>query len=116
MIVGIQGTRSFDDYQILMRAMGSALYSLPEDDNEFFIYTAGPANINSMVTEFSNVTERSLKARGIKTRMFRVPPSIIKQNIEEIDYFIFLSKPGEKPSDLVDVAESANVDVGIYRY
>lgn len=116
MIVGIQGTRSFDDYQILMRAMGSALYNLSDGDKEFFIYAAGPANINSMVTEFANITERSLKARGIKSRLFKVPPSIIKENIKEMDYFIFLSKPGEKNSSLVDVAESANVDVGIYRY
>lgn len=116
MIVGIQGTKSFDDYQILMRSMGTAMYSLLDGDSEFFIYTAGPANINSMVTEFSNITERSLKARGIKVKVFRVPPSIIKENINEMDYFIFLSKPGEKPSDLVAIAESANVDVGIYRY
>lgn len=116
MIVGIQGTKSFDDYQILMRSMGTAMYSLLDGDSEFFIYTAGPANINSMVTEFSNITERSLKARGIKVKVFRVPPSIIKENINEMDYFIFLSKPGEKTSDLVAVAESANVDVGIYRY
>jgi len=116
MIVGIQGTRNFSDYQILMRAMGSALYSLPEDDKEFFIYSAGPANINSMATEFSNITERSLKAIGIKSKLFRVPPSNIKEKIQEIDYFIFLSKPGEATSDLVDVAESASVEVGIYRY
>lgn len=116
MIVGVQGTRNFSDYQIVIRAMGTALYSLPEDDKEFFIYAAGPANINSMLTEFCNVTERSLKGRGIKIKMFRVPPSIIKEQINEIDYFIFLSKPGESASSLVGVAESANVDVGIYRY
>lgn len=116
MIVGIQGTRNFNEYSILLRAMGSALYDMPAGDKEILLYTAGPVNINDMVLEFSNVSERGLKARGIKIKTIKVPPSWIESNIKEIDYFVFLSKPGERVSKLVDVAESQNVEVGIYRY
>lgn len=116
MIVGIQGSRSFDDYTVFLRAMGTALSDLSNDDKEFLIYSAGPAHINSMGMEFSNVSERSLKARGIKIRFTKVPPSWIKSNINEIDYFAYFSKPKEPVSELVDLAEAKDISVGIYRY
>ena len=52
MIVAVQGSKGFDDYSIFIRAMGVALASLPEDDEKFHIYSAGPAKVNSMVSEF----------------------------------------------------------------
>jgi hypothetical protein len=116
MIVGIQGSSSFNDYSIFLRAMGTALSSLPEDDKEFLIYSAGPASINSMGMEFSNVSERSLKARGIKIRMIKVPPSWIKSNIHDFGYFAYFSKPKEPVSDIVDLAEAKDIHVGVYRY
>lgn len=116
MIIAIQGSRNFNDYTIFLRAMGTALSMLPEDDKEFLIYSAGPAQINSMGSEFSNVSERSLKARGIKIRINKVPPSWIKTNISSVDYLIYFSKPKEPVSDLVDLAESKDIEVGIYRY
>lgn len=116
MIVAIQGTRSFSDYNVFLRAMGTALSSMSTDDNEFIIYSAGPANINSMGLEFANVSERSLKARGIKIRVNKVPPSFIKTNLSDVDYLAFFSKPKEPVSDLVSVAESKDAEVGIYRY
>ena len=73
MIVGVQGTRNFDEYNIFLRAMGTALSSMEDGDQEFIIYSVGPMKINSMAMEFSNISERSLKARGIKIRMQRVP-------------------------------------------
>ena len=116
MIIGIQGTRSFSDYPVLLRAMGTALYGMSQDDKEILIYSAGPANINDLVLEFSNVSEKGLKARGIKIKMMRVPASWIESNINVINYFVFLSKPGERNSHLVDVAEAQDIEVGIYRY
>lgn len=116
MIVGIQGTRSFNDYPVLLRAMGTAFSDMQKDDKEILLYTAGPSNINDMVLEFSNVSERGLKARGIKIKTIKMPSSWIESNIEIFNYFVFLSKPGEKPSRLVDVADAHGVDVGIYRY
>jgi len=115
-MVGVQGTKSFDDYQIVLRAMHTALSDKPESDSEFFVYSAGPANINQMVKEFVNVTERSMKGYGIKSKYTLVPPSWIEENIVDFSYIVYLSKPGERTSSLVEVAEENNIDVGIYRY
>lgn len=116
MKVAIQGTRNFDDYAVFLRAIGTALSDLSIEDKEFIIYSAGPAHINEMGMEFSNISERSLKARGIKIKFVKVPPSWIKENIYEISYFAFFSKPKEPVSDLVDYAEAKDISVGIYRY
>ena len=117
MIVGVQGTRSFSDYSnIFLRAMHVALTSREESDSEVLIYSAGPANINSMCLEFANISERTLRANGIKMRVIKVPPSWIKNNVNDIDYFAFFSKPKEPVSDLVQLAESKDIPVGVYRY
>jgi hypothetical protein len=116
MIVGIQGSKTFSDYNVFLRAMGVALSSLPEDDTEILFASAGPLNINNMAMEFINISERSLKARGIKTKLIKIPPSWIKENIHKIEYFAYFSKPKEPVSDLVDLAEAKDVSVGVYRY
>lgn len=116
MIIGVQGTRNFNDYNIFLRAMGTALSDLDSSDTEIIIYSAGPANVNSMAMEFSNVSERSLKARGIKIRMNRVPPKWLRDNIRDVDYFAFFSKPKEPVSDIVEAAEAKDKEVGVYRY
>lgn len=116
MIVAVQGTKSFDDYTIFLRAMGTAMLNLPEGDKEIYVYSAGPAHINSMCMEFVNISERSLKARGIKIKFIRVPPSWIKENIIDVGYFAFFSKPKESLSDLVKLAEAKEIEVGVYRY
>lgn len=116
MNIGVQGSRSFNDYAIFLRAMGTALSSIPEGDDQFTIFTAGTAQINTFVMEFSNVSERSLKARGIKIKFVKVPPSWIKENIHSIDYLAYFSKPKEPVSELVDLAEAKDISVGVYRY
>ena len=116
MIVGVQASRNFDDYQIFLRAMGTALSMMGEGDTRFTIYSTGPAQLNSMAYEFVNVSERSLKARGIRAVVNKVPPYFIKNNIADIDYFAYFSKPKEPVSDLVEYAESKDAEVGVYRY
>lgn len=117
MIVAIQGTSSFSDYTIFLRAMGTAMSMMDtSNDKELIIYSAGPYNINTMALEFSNVSERSLKARGITVRFKKVPPAVIKQEIHTIGYLIFLSKPKENISELVKFAEAKEIEVGVYRY
>jgi hypothetical protein len=69
-----------------------------------------------MALEFMNVSERGLKARGIKPKLVKVPPSWVKENISQIEYLAFFSKPKESVSDLVDLAEAKDVSVGVYRY
>lgn len=116
MIIAIQGTKSFSDYNVFLRAMGTALSMVRDGDKEILIYSAGPANINSMGMEFSNVSERSLKARGIRIRLNKVPASWIKENIHNVDYLAYFSKPKEPLSDLVEHAEAKDAEVGVYRY
>jgi hypothetical protein len=116
MILAIQGTSSFEDYSVFLRAMGTALSQIKDEDKEFYVYSAGAAKLNSMALEFCNVSERSLKARGIKIRLIKVPPSWIKQNIHAVDYFAFFSKPKEAVSSLVSYAESKDASVGVYRF
>lgn len=116
MIVGVQGTNSFKDYPVFLRAMGVAMSSLKDNDPYFYIYSAGPANINSMVMEFVNVSERSMKSRGKKIKYFKVAPAWLSENMTDINYFAFMSKPNESYSKLVKEAELNNIEVGIFRY
>ena len=116
MIIGVQGTTNFDDYQVFLRAMGVALSSLTEEDPYFYLYSAGPASINSMASEFVNLSERGMKSRGKKIKLYKVAPSWIEENLESINSFVFLSKPKEPVSRLVEQAQHKNIDVGIYRY
>jgi len=114
MNVAVQGTKEFSDYTVFMRAMGVALSECK--DKEFNVYTAGPANINSYTAEFCNLSEAGLKMRGIKVKYLRVPPSYIEDNIDNFDYFAFLSTPNQRPSQLAASAELAGVETGIFRY
>lgn len=116
MIVGIQGTSGFDDYQVFLRAMAVTMSSLKDEDPFFYLYSAGPANINAMAMEFANLSERGLKARGKKIKYKPVPPWWITENISDINYFAFLSKEREQVSKLVDEAKNHNVEYGIFRY
>ena len=114
MNVAVQGTKEFSDYNVFMRAMGVALSEVK--DGEFNVYTAGPAQINSFTAEFCNLSEAGLKRRNIRVKFYKVPPSWIEDNIDDIDYLAFLSTPNQRPSRLVAVAELAGVEVGIFRY
>jgi hypothetical protein len=116
MIVAIQGTRNFNDYSIFLRAMGTAFNNLPEDDTQIIVFTAGPAQINSFAMEFVNISERSLKARGIKIKLVKIPPSWIADNIHDVDYLAYFSKPKESIPAIVDLAEAKDVEVGVYRF
>jgi hypothetical protein len=116
MIVGVQGSKSFDDYTIFIRAMGTALSSMKDEDKEFFVYSIGPVSINQMAMEFCNVTERSMKAKGIKIKMVKVPFTWAKDNIHELDYLAYFGTPKDRPSELVDLADRKSIDVGVYRY
>jgi hypothetical protein len=114
--IAVQGTNSFDDYNVFLRAMGVAMSSMKDEDPEFYIYSAGPAKVNGYVAEFCNLSERGMRGRGKKIKYFKVPPSWIEENLDALNYFAFLSKPKESVSKLVASAELNNVEVGIFRY
>ena len=114
MNVIVQGTKEFSNYNVFLRAMGVALSDV--NDGEFNLYSAGPANINSFTAEFCNLSENSLKQRGIKAKYYKVPASFIEKNMKNFQYFAFLSTPKQRPSSLVASAELEGVDVGLFRY
>ena len=116
MIVAVQGSQAFESYPVFMRAMGVAMSGMSENDEEFYVYSAGPVKVNSFVSEFCNLSERGMKARGKKIRFFKIPSSWIEDNIKSIDYFAFLAKPKEPNSRLVSIAEDNNVEVGVFHY
>lgn len=117
MKVGILGSRNFYDYAVFMNAMNAVLYDLKESkDTELLFYTAGPHKVNSMVMEYSNVSERGLKARGIKNRFFKISPKWLSENIYDMDLILYFSLPKETPSDIVDKAQRKNIEYRIYRY
>jgi len=116
MIVVVQGSKDFDDYQVFLRAMGVAMSGMSKEDAEFYIYSVGPARINSMVSEFCNLSERGMKARGMKIKHYKAPPEWVKENMEYVNYFAFLSKPKQSTSQLVAEAELKGIEVGIFRY
>lgn len=116
MIVAVQGTPDFNDYSVFLRAISVAMSGMKEDDKQFIIYSAGPLNINSFVSEFSNISEKGMKARGKKIKFYKVPPAWVEQNIKDIDYLAFLCKPKQRASKLVGAAELNNVEVGIFQY
>jgi hypothetical protein len=116
MIVAVQGTTEFNDYSVFIRAMGVALSGMSDDDKEFVIYSVGPAKINSFVSEFSNLSERGMKARGRKIKFYKVPSSWVEENLDYVNYFVFMSNPKQPTSRLVAAAEEKNIEVGIFRY
>lgn len=116
MIIGVQGTSSFSDYNVFLRAMGVALSGMRQEDKEIQIYSFGPAKINSFVAEFCNLSERGMKARGKRIRFNKVPNGWAIENIKSMDYFAFFSQPNETPSKIVSIAELENIEVGIFRY
>lgn len=116
MIVAVQGTNSFDDYNVFLRAMGVAMSGMPDEDNEFYLYSVGPARVNGYVAEFCNLSERGMKTRGKKIKYFKVNSGWLEENLDSFNYFVFLSKPKEGLSKLAGSAELKNIEVGIFRY
>ena len=116
MIVGVQGTSSFDNYNIFLRSMAVALSELEEQDKDFLVYSAGPNNINMMAMEFTNLSERGMKSRKKNIKFFKVTPEWLEENIKDINYFAFFSLPNEQQSKLVEKALNQNIETAIFSY
>jgi len=112
----VQGSNNFSDYNIFLRAMYTALHTIHEDDDEIVLYSAGPVKVNNMALEFNNITENSLKARGIRIQTRRVTKKWVEDNMHSVDYLAFFSKPGEQVSKLVDLADEFGVEAQVYTF
>ena len=116
MIIVVQGSSTFDNYNVFLRAMAVAMSGMKKDDAEIYIYSAGPSKVNAMVSEFCNISERGMKARGIKVKNYKVTSEWVTENMMHVDYFAFLSEPNQPVSKLMAYAESQKVESGIFRY
>lgn len=116
MMVVVQGTKEFSDYNVFLRAMAVALTNLHEDDPYFYVYTLGGKNINEFVFEFCNLSERNMKARKKKIKYYTVPNSWVEENMHEINYFAYLYTPGQTISKIAQTAQNAGVELGLFQY
>ena len=116
MIVGVQGTSSFDNYNIFLRSMAVALSELQEQDKDFIIYSAGPNNINMMAMEFANLSERGMKSRKKNIKFFKVTSDWLEENIADINHFAFLSNPREPVSKIVHLSKLNNINTNVYNF
>jgi hypothetical protein len=96
--------------------MGVAMSGMSAEDTELNVYSVGPVKINAMVSEFCNLSERGMKARGKKIKYYKVPFSWVEENMEYMNYFAFLSKPKQQLSKLMANAELQGKEVGVFRF
>lgn len=114
MIIAVQGTKSFSDYDTFMRAMGVALSQL-NDDSNIEVWSAGPHNINNYTAAFCNSSENYLRQKGYRVSFKKLPSRFIEENISDVSYFAFLSGRNEKISPLAATAELKSIELGIFR-
>jgi hypothetical protein len=114
MIIAVEGTKGFTDYEVFMRAMGVAL-SQPNNENVIEVWSAGPHKINSFTAAFCNSAENYLKQKGFKVIFKKLPASYISENISYVSYFAHFANKNDKPSRITAEAELAGIEVGIFR-
>ncbi|MFZ9242580.1 MAG: hypothetical protein ACO295_05150 [Sediminibacterium sp.] len=115
MYIVVEGTKSFNDYDIFMRAMSVALSS-ENIDSHIEVWSLGPHTINSYTASFCNSSENFLKQKGFKIKFHKVHASWLEENLDFVNYYAYFSKPNENLSRLAKIAESKNIELGIFRY
>jgi hypothetical protein len=115
MMVGIQGSRNFNDYSIFISGMAKVLVTMKAaDDKELVIFSAGPYRVNQMAQEYLNVSD--FKGRGIKTKFVPVPPMWFKKNHSIINHFAYFCNPKDSIPELVNFIDSKDVLNYVHRY
>jgi hypothetical protein len=113
-MVGVEGSKAFNDYAIFLSGMAMVLRRLKDLDEELVIFSGGPKRIKDMALEFVNVS--NFKSRGINVKLVSVPESWFKNNFYKLEMFSFFCNSKESLPDLVNFLESKDVDVQIHRY
>lgn len=118
MMVVVQGTNEFNDYGVFLRAMGVMLSSMPENDNEFTIYSVGSkeSKIHNFAMEFCNLSEKGMRGRGKKIKTYKAVDDWVKEFILHMNYFAFFSQPKQQLSVLAKFAQNENIELGIFQY
>lgn len=114
MIIAVQGTKNFSDYETFMRAMGVALSQVNNEDS-IEVWSAGPHNVNNFTAAFCNSSENYLKQKGYKITFKKLPVNYVLDNISSVSYLAFFGSKNEKPSTLVASAQLEDIEIGIFR-
>lgn len=114
MIVGIQGSRTYNDYASFIHGMAMPLRLMPITDKRLTVFSAGPKRINEMALEFLNVSD--FKSRGISVKLIYMPESWFRNNFEKIEMFIYFCSKKETFSSLANFLDNKEVDVRAWRY
>lgn len=114
MIIAVEGTKKFADYETFMRAMGVAL-SQPNNEDIIEVWSVGPYKINNFTAAFCNSAENYLKQKGFKVVFRKVPQDYVEENIDYVSYFAFFSTKNERPSRLFATAELNDVEAGLFK-
>lgn len=116
MIIVVEGTKAFSDYELFMRGMSVAL-SNPNNNNEIQVWSLGPHKINSFTAAFCNSSENYLRSKGFKVSFSKINTEYVRNNIEFVNYYAFFSLPKEPLSKFtVHMQQQENVEVGIFRF
>lgn len=116
MIIAVEGTKTFNDYDIFMRAMGVAL-SNKNIDSDIQIWSLGPHGINSFTAAFCNLSEKFLKGKGYKLNFYKVNHSWVAENLLNVNYFAFFCNPKEYESKMCKAAQQVEgCEVGIFKH
>lgn len=116
MIIVVEGTKSFSDYDIFMRAMGVAL-STKTEDADIQVWSLGPHTINSFTAAFCNSSENFLKQKGYRISFSKIHSSWLVDNLQYVNYFAFFSSPKENLSRMANaVKDLEGCELGIFRY
>jgi hypothetical protein len=116
MIIVVEGTKAFSDYDLFARGMSVAL-STKNSNNEIQVWSLGPHKINSFTAAFCNITENFLKSKGFKVSFSKVNTDWVRQNIDHVNYYAFFSLPKEPVSKFATYAQhQENVEMEIFRY
>lgn len=116
MIIAVEGTKQFSDYELFMNGMAVAMKH-PNHNNEIQVWSLGPHKINSFTAAFCNTTENYLKSKGFKVSFSKVHPDWVRQNIEHVSYHAFFSLPKEPLSKFTEWARhQEGLEVGVFRF
>ena len=113
MIICVEATKSFDDYNVFMRAMGVALNSA-KPNGEVNIWVVNSHRLNHFARSFFNITESYLKSHKIKTRVVPVTKQYAALRLGKVDYFAYCCRKREPMSSLAKEAESLSKEVGVF--
>lgn len=117
MIIVVEGTKSFRDYEIFMRAMSVGLSNVKPEDKDIQIWSIGPHAINGYTAAFCNSSENYLKQKGFKISFSKVDFRWVEQNLEYVNYYAFFSNSNERISKLADKAKlQEGLELAIFKY